>query len=81
VRSGAGEPRRRDGGDTPVLALLPSTGVSELTQHIRLSTTAISLATIDRKNYAYYVSCRLGADIGVGIWGADVTYRISSANG
>jgi hypothetical protein len=53
---------------------------------VRRTTTTISHATVDTMNYAYWLQCVMGvtssyAHDNVGIFGADIVYRISSANG
>mgnify|MGYP000199127570 CR=1 FL=1 len=54
----------------------------------RLTSTAISHATIDEANFAYWLQCQIIFGTGLvntaghnGIIGADVTYRISSTDG
>jgi hypothetical protein len=49
----------------------------------RLEDTTISFATIDNMNYAYYLQCqiRLGSPNLQGIYGSDITYKITAANG
>jgi len=49
----------------------------------RLSDSTITDPTVDDANYAYFLECSMGKDIapGDGILGADVIYKISTANG
>ena len=49
----------------------------------RLTDTTINLATIDNMNYAYYLQCQLRGEPTQqeGIYGADITYKITAANG
>ena len=65
-----------------VLASLPSTGDAATPGTVRLSTTSISYKTIDRLNHVYYLSCFIAAQTDqLRLWGADVTYTITAANG
>jgi hypothetical protein len=53
---------------------------------VRRTTTTIAHATIDSTNYAYWLQCVIGPSTNrshdiVGIYGADVMYSISAANG
>jgi len=49
----------------------------------RLSDTTISFATIDNMNFGYYLQCQIVGSgwIAVGVYGADITYKITAANG
>ena len=50
----------------------------------RLSDTSISYATVDNMKYAYYLQCQIvaaGSGVTEGIYGADITYKITAANG
>lgn len=48
----------------------------------RLTDSSIAYATIDNAKYGYWLQCRIGgSDLGIGIYGANVTYRITAANG
>jgi hypothetical protein len=49
----------------------------------RLPDTTISFATIDNMNYGYYLQCEIIALslTRQGIYGADITYKITAANG
>jgi hypothetical protein len=50
----------------------------------RLTDTTIGFATVDNLNFAYYLQCFIIADgtgISSGIYGADITFKISAANG
>jgi hypothetical protein len=48
---------------------------------IRLTDTSITSATIDNVKNAYYVQCDLNTPVGLGLYGASVTYKISSTKG
>jgi hypothetical protein len=65
-----------------VLAAVPSTtGAPGV---IRLEDTTINYATVDNMNYVYYVHCEIDAyDYfnQLGIYGADITFKITAANG
>jgi hypothetical protein len=65
-----------------VLAAVPSTtGAPGV---IRLEDTTINYATVDNMNYVYYVQCEIDAyDYfnQLGIYGADITFKITAANG
>jgi hypothetical protein len=70
------------------MASLPRTGgTSASATPRRLSTTHIAHATVDRVNFGYWLQCQLTgptkdfASDNLGIYGADVVYRISAANG
>lgn len=64
-----------------VLANVPGTGTSAHQGRVRVSTTSISYASINRLNYAYYLSCFIPIEnVTLGVWGADVTYTITAAN-
>jgi hypothetical protein len=49
----------------------------------RFEDTTIDFATVDNMNYAYYLQCqiRLGSPNQQGIYGADITYKITAGNG
>jgi hypothetical protein len=66
-----------------VLASVPATGVPYLNdQPLRPSDTSISYATIDNANFAYWLQCELTLYLdAIGLYGADVTYKITAANG
>jgi hypothetical protein len=69
-------------GANSILAVVPTTGDPQDPGIVRRSTTSIAHATIDRLNYAYYLSCYISAEFdNLGIYGADVTYSITVANG
>jgi hypothetical protein len=48
---------------------------------VRVSTTAISNGTIDNSKYGYWLECQLPITANTGLYGADVIYTISAANG
>ena len=64
------------------IAGVAATGVGAEPGSIRLTDTSILTPTIDNGNFAYWLQCLItgGASL-TGLIGADVTYRISSANG
>jgi hypothetical protein len=66
-----------------VLATVPATGgESSSPTPRRPADTSISFATIDNANFAYWLQCQLSETSPfVGIYGADITYRITAANG
>jgi hypothetical protein len=80
VRSGLTPPTAES---LQVLASVPATGVSPYSdQPLRPSDTSISYAAIDNANFAYFLQCELSASSSaVGLYGADVTYKITAANG
>jgi len=47
----------------------------------RLVNNSPLLATIDRSKYAYFLRCSISGTSDEGIYGADVTYTITAANG
>ncbi len=49
---------------------------------VRLADTSIQFATIDNTRFGYWLECAIAGDNpSVGIYGADVIYTISAANG
>jgi hypothetical protein len=62
------------------LAAVPSTGTNAGPGTVRLSTTSINYATVDNTRFAYWLQCQISGP-SAGIYGADVTYTISAANG
>jgi len=66
-----------------VLASVPATGASYYSdQPLRPSDTSISYATIDNGNFAYWLQCEFSANTSaLGLYGADITYKITAANG
>ena len=66
-----------------VLASVPSTGVPFTSAlPLRPSDTSISYATIDNANFAYWLQCELPyTNSQIGLFGADVTYKITAGNG
>jgi hypothetical protein len=69
---------------TEPLGVLPT--ISSNAGLVRRTTTTIAHATVDSGNYAYWLQCVIGPSTSqahdlVGIYGADVVYSISSANG
>lgn len=71
--------------DYQPVAQVPSTGDGAFPGTVRLSTQVITFGTIDNSRYAYWAQCRINSephfDYELGIYGATVTYKISSANG
>jgi hypothetical protein len=64
------------------LAMVPATGTNATPGTVRLSTTSINYATVDNTRFAYWLQCQVtGPDNSTGVYGADVTYTISAANG
>lgn len=47
----------------------------------RLTDTSISFATVDPTNYAYWLECQVNGSPLIGVYGADVTFTITGANG
>ena len=67
-----------------VLASVPATGVPFYSggPPLRPSDTSISYATIDNANFAYWLQCEFSENTSaLGLYGADVTYKITAANG
>jgi hypothetical protein len=71
------------GSDTiQELASTPATGIAEAPGYARLTDTSIQHATISNASYVYELQCNLPqAGQSLGIFGADVIYTISAANG
>jgi hypothetical protein len=64
------------------LAALPPTGIAEAPGFARLTDTSIQNATVNTNSYAYWLQCNLGvAGQSLGLYGADVFYTITAANG
>ena len=65
-----------------VMALVPTTSDSG-SQIKRLADTTIDFKTVDNTTFAYFLQCQIqqGAPNAAGIYGADVTYKITAANG
>jgi hypothetical protein len=65
-----------------VLATVASTGGAATPGTVRRTDTTISSATIDTRNHAYWLQCQITTNIaGLGIYGANVVYTISAAQG
>jgi hypothetical protein len=70
-----------------VMAQVPSTTASGDPGIVRLTTSVISHASVDATHYVYSLQCQLTgpttnlAHQNLGIYGADVIYTISAANG
>jgi len=45
-----------------------------------LSTAVISDPTINNASFAYFLQCSMATSVGLGIYGADIIYKISLAN-
>jgi hypothetical protein len=63
------------------LASVPPTDLNDFSGARRLATTSITLATVDNGKFAYWLECFVNSSPFIGVYGADVTYTISSANG
>jgi hypothetical protein len=64
------------------MAAMPATGIATAPGLARLQDMTIGFATIDPTKYVYWLQCNLGqAGQSLGIFGADVIYKISAANG
>jgi hypothetical protein len=64
------------------MASMPATGIAEAPGFARLTDTTIQNATVDPTTYVYWIQCNLGqAGQSLGLFGADVIYKISTANG
>jgi len=64
------------------LAALPPTGIAEAPGFARLTDTTIQNATVNTNGYAYWLQCNLEvAGQSLGLYGADVFYTITAANG
>jgi hypothetical protein len=79
--------RASTAGQYQELAAVPATGPAATPGKVRLSDTIIN-ATVDTSRFAYWLQCQLTNDgdplgdaVYLGLYGATVTYRISSANG
>ena len=64
------------------LAAVPPTGLSQAPGFARLTDTSIQNPTIDNSKYAYWLQCNIPqAGQSLGLYGADVVYTITAANG
>jgi len=67
------------------IAQVPTTGHVEKPGKVRLQDTSINFATIDNSQYAYWLQCQMYGDPRdydeVGLYGAEVTFRITASNG
>ena len=70
-----------------VMAQVPTLGPQAGPTVIRLTNSTIQFATIDTRDHAYWLQCKINgrtanlAHDNLGIYGADVTYAISATNG
>jgi len=69
-----------------VMAKVPDTVGNETTNPgiQRMTDTTINFATVDNTNFHYYLQCFIAAGGGqllVGVYGADVTFKITAGNG
>ena len=67
-----------------VMAAVPGTTASGALGHQRLSTTAITNATVDNTRFAYFLQCEIFLGTRAtwtGIFGANVNYKITVGNG
>ena len=69
-----------------VVATVPTTGYDVAPGIVRKSTSSIAFPVVDNASWAYYLQCQIhitdptGYQL-IGIYGADVVYQISAANG
>jgi hypothetical protein len=64
------------------MAAMPATGIAQAPGFARLEDATIGFATVDPTKYVYWVQCNLGqAGQSLGLFGADVLFKISTANG
>jgi len=67
------------------IAQVPTTGHAASPGKIRLQDTSINFATIDNAQYAYWLQCQIYGDPRdydeVGLYGVEVTFRITASNG
>lgn len=64
------------------LAASPPTGIAQAPGFARLTDTSIQNAAVATGSYAYWLQCNLGqAGQSLGLYGADVVYTITAANG
>jgi hypothetical protein len=64
------------------LASLPATGISTAPGFIRLTDSSIQNATVNNAKYVFWLQCNLEqAGQSLGLFGANVIYSITSANG
>jgi len=64
------------------LASMPATGIAEAPGFARLTDASIQNATVNNNGYAYWLQCALPqAGQSLGLYGADVYYTITAANG
>jgi hypothetical protein len=69
-----------------VIATVPETGIADAPGIVRKSTSSIAHGVIDNASWAYWLQCDIyftdhTSEQLVGIYGADVVYQISAANG
>ena len=64
------------------LAAFSPTGIAQAPGFARLTDTSIQNATVNTNSFAYWLQCNLGqAGQSLGLYGADVVYTITAANG
>jgi hypothetical protein len=64
------------------LAAFPPTGIAQAPGFARLTDTSIQNATVNTNSFAYWLQCKLGQfGQSLGLYGADVVYTITAANG
>lgn len=83
-RAGLNATNADDGSQ--LMAQVGTTGMAQKPGVVRKTTSSIAHATIDNANWAYTLQCQIyfpsgTSTNGVGIYGASVTYQISSTNG
>ncbi len=78
--------KKGSAGSFQTLAQVPTTGMADKPGTVRQTDSTIEHATVDNTEWVYWLQCRIELDglsttPDAGIYGADVIYRISSANG
>lgn len=68
-------------GSAEEMASVPATGIAATPGRVRLTDSSIALATVKNGKFAYAVQCELSSHPNAGLFGASVTYTISSADG
>ncbi len=79
--------KKGSAGNFQTLAQVPTTGMADEPGVVRQTDSSIEHATIDNTDWAYWLQCRIefqgsvDNSLSTGIYGADIIYSISSANG
>jgi hypothetical protein len=64
------------------MASFPGTGIARAPGFARLTDTSIHNSTVNTRSYVYWLQCNIEqAGQSLGLYGADVEYRITAANG